>query len=105
MRVPTSVKQWAYTLASGCIAGGAGAVVQFFSMAGAKSLGLDVPTLNLKAVGVLFGAGILSHGAAILVRSPLPPVEFETTSVTITQTKTTPSTETTETQNSITTKQ
>ena len=101
MRIPKGVSQWFYTLASGCIAGGAGAVVQFFSMAGAKSLGLDVPTLNIKAIGVLFIGGIFSHAAAILAKSPLPPLDFETTTLTITQTQTKPSTETTETQNTI----
>lgn len=60
-------------------------------MAGAKSLGLDVPTLNLKAIGVLFVGGIISHAAAILAKSPLPPLDTQTTTVTITETK--PSTE------------
>lgn len=63
---------WAYGLVGGCIGGGAGSVTAWLGMTGAKALGLDVPTLNLKAMGVIFLSGVLSHAATFLMKSPLP---------------------------------
>lgn len=72
MIIPRKWKTWARGLLGGCIGGGAGAITSWLTLTGAKSLGLEVPTLNLQAVGVVFLGGILTHGALFLAKSPLP---------------------------------
>lgn len=63
---------WAYGLVGGCIGGGASSLSVWLGMTAAKGLGMDVPTLNFKAMGVIFLAGVISHGVAFLAKSPLP---------------------------------
>lgn len=72
------VQKWLYGLLGGCIGGGAGAAVTWLGMAGAKSAGLDVPSLNLKAIGVIFLSGVISNGLLYLKQSPVPPMNGDT---------------------------
>lgn len=51
-------------------------------MAGAKSLGLDVPVLNWKALGIVFLASGLVAAFAYLKQSPLPTSETTVTTTT-----------------------
>ena len=67
-----SIQVWAYGLVGGCIGGGAGAVFSWMSLAAAKAAGLDVPQLNFNAVKVMFLTGVITHGCAFLMKSPLP---------------------------------
>jgi len=69
------IQTWAYGLAGGCIGGGAASVFAWMGMTAAKAVGADVPTLNFEAVKVLFLIGVVTHGAAFLIKSPLPPLE------------------------------
>jgi hypothetical protein len=63
---------WAWGLLGGAIGGGATAACAWLGMAGAKAVGLDVPALNFKALGVIFLSGAVSNALAFLKQSPLP---------------------------------
>ena len=51
------VESWIYGLVNAAIIGGSTSVSAWLGMVAAKSVGMDVPTLNLKAVGVIFVSG------------------------------------------------
>jgi hypothetical protein len=51
------VESWAYGLLNACIIGGSTSVSAWLGMTAAKSIGVDVPTLNFKAVAVIFISG------------------------------------------------
>lgn len=51
------LEAWFYGLVNAVLIGGSTSVTTWFGMAAAKGAGLDVPTLNLKAVGVIFVSG------------------------------------------------
>jgi len=70
----TKLETWAYGLAGGTIGGGAGAVTTWLGMTGAKALGVDVPTLNVKALAVIFVSGAAANFFTYLAKSPLPPL-------------------------------
>lgn len=65
---------WLYGLLGGVIGGGATSVTTWLGMAGAKAVGLDVPALNFKAVGVIFVSGAMVNAFSYLKQSPLPPL-------------------------------
>lgn len=69
------LQKWAYGLIGGCIGGGASSLVSWLGMTAAKAAGIDVPSLNFKAMGVIFLTGVITHGVAYLAKSPLPPME------------------------------
>ncbi len=77
-----TIKAWLYGLLSGFIGGGATSASAWIGMASAKAAGLDVPTLNLKALGIIFISGGITSALGYLKQSPLP-----AESVTVTQTK------------------
>jgi hypothetical protein len=79
---------WLRGLFAALIGGGATSGSSYFAMAGAKAAGVDVPTLNLNALGVIFLAGALTNVMAYLKQSPLPEVEDVETTVTVKQTTT-----------------
>lgn len=69
----SQTRQWFYGLAGGFIAGGASAVTSATGLWAARSVGMDVPLLNLKAMAIVFlSAGVFS-AMAYLKQSPLPP--------------------------------
>ncbi len=70
----TSVETWLYGLLSGFIGGGATAALSAGSLAVAHSSGVDVPVLNLKAIGVVFVSAGVMTAMSYLSKSPLPPV-------------------------------
>lgn len=74
MPINKRLQQWSYGLVGGCIGGGAGSLSAWMGMTAAKSVGIDVPTLNFKAMGVIFLSGVLTHAVAFLAKSPLPPL-------------------------------
>lgn len=79
MRIPKKISEWAYTLVGGCIGGGAGAVAASLGLSGAKALGVtDIPTLNFHTIGVIFLSGVVTHAVMFLMKSPLPPISFDT---------------------------
>jgi hypothetical protein len=45
---------WLHGLVAPCIGGGAMCVSGWLIMVATKAVGLDVPTLNLKALGIIF---------------------------------------------------
>lgn len=61
----------------GCIGGGATSLFNWLGMSAAKSVGVDVPALNWDAVRVMFLIGVITHGAAFLMKSPLPELDDE----------------------------
>ena len=70
----TEVETWTYGLLNAVIMGGSTSVVSWMGMAAAKGVGIDVPALNFKALGVIFISGAaakffayLSQGLPILV--------------------------------------
>lgn len=64
---------WLYALLKAAITGGAGAVVSYLAMPVLNSAGFTMPTLTFKQLGVLVIIGVLTHLAAVLMKSPLPP--------------------------------
>jgi hypothetical protein len=66
---------WFRSLIAAGITGGSTAALAWPGMALAKQAGMDVPALNLQAVGVIFVAGALPGMLAYLQKSPLPEVE------------------------------
>lgn len=74
MSMKKRIEVWAYTLFAGAIGGGATAVSAWLGMAAAHQIGMDVPALNLKAVGVIFLSGMLPPIFTYLKQSPLPPM-------------------------------
>jgi len=71
---------WTYGLLTAFIMGGSTSVTAWFGMTAAKGVGMDVPVLNWKSLGVIFisGAAVkffayLSQGLPILISDPNPP--------------------------------
>lgn len=85
LRLPVSVAEWGKTLIGVVVGGAATAGTSALSIATARGLGIDVPLLNFKALGiVMLNAGVFS-GLAFLAKSPLPSSKVEHTEVTITK--------------------
>lgn len=84
----SKVQKWAYGFLGGMIGGGASSLGAWLGLTAAKAVGIDVPTLNFKAMGVIFLSGLLSNGVAYLAKSPLPELQITTDTLTVT-TKTT----------------
>lgn len=81
---------WLQALVAAFIGGASNAVLNYLGLATAKGIGLDVPTLNWKALGMLALIGGMIALAAFLKTSPLPgstTVTEQTTSTTKTVTK------------------
>lgn len=72
-----SLALWGYGLIGGMLGGGVGALAAWGGLAGASAAGANVPTLNVKGIGVVFITGIISHGVLYVMKSPLPPLEFD----------------------------
>ena len=53
------IETWTWGLLNAIIMGGSSSVVSWIGMSAAKGAGLDVPTLNFKAVGVIFISGAM----------------------------------------------
>jgi hypothetical protein len=56
----TQFETWTWGLANAVVVGGSTSVTSWLGMAAAKGVGVDVPSLNFKALGVIFlsGAGL-----------------------------------------------
>jgi hypothetical protein len=78
--------KWAYGLVGGCIGGGAASVMSWLGLTTAKAIGIDVPQMNFKAMGVIFLSGVVTHAVAYLSKSPLPPLNGDTTMISRTET-------------------
>lgn len=66
---------WIYALLKAGITGGAGAVVSYLAMPVLNSMGIAMPTLTLKQLAVVVAIGVVTHLAAVLMKSPLPPAD------------------------------
>lgn len=67
-----STKKWAKGVLGGFIAGGATAASAWIALAAGHSAGMDVPVLNLKALGMVFLIQGISNTLTYLKQSPLP---------------------------------
>jgi hypothetical protein len=65
-------KIWFHGLAAAFIGGGATTASAWMATAAAHAAGVDVPMLNVKALGIVFAAGGLTNALAYLKQSPLP---------------------------------
>lgn len=84
---------WFYGIFAAGIGGAATAGGAWLGMAGAKAAGLDVPTLNWQALGVILTSGALTNLFFYLKQSPMPAIEVSKTTIvekTIEKTQTTP---------------
>lgn len=68
-------QNWLHGLFGGIIGGAASAGSAWLGLVAAKSVGVDVPTLNLKALGVILLTSGIASGLAYLKQSPLPPLD------------------------------
>lgn len=75
------VETWLYGLVGGTIGGGATSVSAWLGMTSAKALGMDVPILNLKSLGVIFVSGAAANFFSYLAKSPLPALPTGNTDV------------------------
>lgn len=77
--MPTHLKmswdKWLHSLAVAVIAGTSQSVVAWLGMAGAIAVGVEVPALNFKALGIIMASASLFNLFTFLKQSPLPPVE------------------------------
>lgn len=81
---------WFYGLLHGTIGGAASSGLGWIGMTTARGVGVDVPTLNWKALGILLVSGAVPSFLLYLKQSPLPTVvTTTTTTATLTETKTT----------------
>lgn len=71
----SSPKVWLHGLASAFIGGGASAITADQGLILAQRMGLDVVTLNLTEVGVVFLSSGMVSAAMYLKQSPLPPLK------------------------------
>lgn len=71
-------KVWFHGFLSACIGGGATSASSWLGMTAAKAVGLDVPTLNLESIGVIFASGAATSVFAYLKQSPIPPAADDT---------------------------
>jgi hypothetical protein len=76
----TELETWTWGLFNSIVMGGSTSVVSWMGMAAAKGVGIDVPALNFKALGVIFISGAaakffayLSQGLPVLISNPSPP--------------------------------
>ncbi len=76
---------WFYGLCNAVIGGTATSAAAWLGMAGAKTAGLDVPSLNWKALGVILVSGSLTNLFYYLKASPLPTIQTKV----VTETKVT----------------
>jgi len=67
-------KVWWSLLIGGVIGGVSNTVLQFLGMAGAGAIGMNVPKLNLNALGIMCLISAVTHAALFLKKSPLPNV-------------------------------
>lgn len=74
MTMMQKLERWAYGALSGAISGGGTSASTWLGMAGAKALGVDVPSLNFKALGVIFLSGAAVNFFLYLKTTPLPPI-------------------------------
>lgn len=70
-----SPRAWVHGLIAAFIGGGASALTTDQGLSLAQRMGVDVPTLNLNALGIVFLSAGLSSAAMYLKQSPLPPIE------------------------------
>lgn len=80
---------WLHGLLGGAIGGAASAGSAWLGMAAAKAGGLDVPTLNFKALLVICGTSALSSAFLYLKQSPLPEISSVTETTVTSATATT----------------
>lgn len=66
------VLHWWYFLGASFITGIATGLASWGGLAGAKSLGVDVPELNWKAIGIIALSGGISGAIAYVQKSPIP---------------------------------
>ena len=82
---------WFYALLKAAITGGASSIASAVAMPVLNSVGVQMPNLTLKQIGVIFILGVITHLAAVLMKSPLPPADgsaVETTFIKQNQTET-----------------
>lgn len=80
---------WMQGLIAAFIGGAANAGLNYLGLATAKGMGLDVPVLNWKALGMMLVVGGLISLFAFLKASPVP--VRSTTQITVTKEETKPS--------------
>lgn len=90
--LPTSVRQWGNGLVAAVVGGAATAGSSWMGLVMAKGVGLDVPALNWKALGIILITGAATNFFAYLKQSPIP-TTVEQTRVTVTKETTKPTEE------------
>lgn len=101
MKIPRTFEQWFRSVAAAFIGGAATAGFSTLGIATAKGMGVEMPTLNWKAIGVIMLVGGITNLCAFLMKSPVPAESVTESSLRITETNpektTTVETKTTET--------
>ena len=82
--LPSTATQWLQGLIAAVIGGGASAGQSWLAMSTAHAIGIDVPILNFKALGIIMLSAALASMLAFLAKSPIPTTTKSTT-LTVTQ--------------------
>ena len=82
LTLPTSVSQWLTGLIGGVVGGAATAGQAWIVTSAAHGLGIDIPVLNFKALGIIMLSGATTSVLAFLAKSPIP-VTIQQTTVTV----------------------
>lgn len=69
----TRIKHWLWGLGSSLVGGAATSLTATLGAATAHGLGMDIPTLTWKQIGVVALSGAFWTTVAYLKQSPLPP--------------------------------
>lgn len=64
---------WLRNLVASVITGGSTTALSALGIAGAQAIGVNVPALDFKQIGILFGSGAAVGLLAYLKQSPIPP--------------------------------
>ena len=80
----TSFPLWLQGLLAAVIGGAANAGGNWMGLATARGIGLEVPSLNWKSLGIMLVVGALISAFAYLKQSPVP-TSVTTTQVTVTK--------------------
>lgn len=72
---------WAWGLLCGAWAGGISSISTKLGLDGLHAMGVNVPQLSLSQMGYVFLSGVASHAIMYMMKSPIPPLEFDDTTM------------------------
>jgi hypothetical protein len=78
-RFTRALAAWAWGMVGGCLGGGLASLGSWLTANGLNAIGVNVPKMDFNTAKVVFLVGVLTHGVAYYMKSPLPPLQFDDT--------------------------